>query len=146
MDNTRKWLESVNKEEKEEKEKEMEKEKKKKKKKKKAEKSKKNKKTEVVRPKPGEDTVLLDQNQMKHASLPMGAVEIGTIAETESYDEEDDETNGDDENDSDMNMEEDELKLLYDVDSQSEGDTGGFIGPINLIDDPIPDVMIKVRE
>ena len=91
MDNTRKWLESVNKEEKE---KEIEKEKKVKKKKKKAEKSKKNKKTEVVRPKPGEDTVLLDQNQMKHASLPMGAVEIGTIAETESYDEEDDETNG----------------------------------------------------
>ena len=91
MDNTRKWLESVNKEEKE---KEIEKEKKVKKKKKKAEKSKKNKKTEVVRPKAGEDTVLLDQNQMKHASLPMGAVEIGTIAETESYDEEDDETNG----------------------------------------------------
>ena len=22
----------------------------------------------------------------------------------------------------------------------------GFIGPINLVDDPIPDVMIKVRE
>ena len=78
MDNTRKWLEEVNKEEKE---KEIEKEKKKKKKKKKTEKSKKNKKAEVVRPKPGEDTVLLDQNQMKHASLPMGAVEIGTIAE-----------------------------------------------------------------
>ena len=44
-----------------------------------------------VRPKPGEDTVLLDQTQMKHASLPMGAVEIGTIAEAETDDEEDEE-------------------------------------------------------
>ena len=95
MENTRKWLEKTdpNKaEEKEnEKEKEEKKEKKEKKKKKKQQKSKK-KKVEVVRPKPGEDTVLLDHQQMKHAQLPIGAVEIGTIAETESYDEEDDET------------------------------------------------------
>ena len=44
-------------------------------------------------------------------------------------------------------MNDEELKLLFDVDNQHDGENeSGFIGPINLVDDPIPDVMIKVRE
>ena len=33
-------------------------------------KKKKKKKKEIIRPKPGEDTVLIDHQQMKHSSLP----------------------------------------------------------------------------
>ena len=37
----------------------------------------------------------------------------------------------------------DELKLLSESEDQNGGQSNGFIGPINLVDDPIPDVMIK---
>ena len=53
--------------------------------------SKKNKKKHLnVLPNPGENTVLLDRHQMKNANLPIGAVEIGTIAETDPLDENED--------------------------------------------------------
>ena len=38
---------------------------------------------------------------------------------------------------------EEDLQLL---DQESQIKVKEFIGPINLVDDPIPDIMIKVRE
>ena len=118
------------------------------KKKKKSKKSKKSKQKKMLAPKPGEDTILVDHEQMKHSALPMGAVEIGTIAETESYDEEEDinNHNQEEEGSEDTSFWEDELELLSESDFHEKPQKEGFIGPINLIDDPVPDVMIKVRE
>ena len=67
----------------------------------------------------------------------MGAVEIGTIAENDQDDEDFDEF--------DEDTESEELEILT-IDTESEKPVEGFIGPINLIDDAIPDIMIKVRE
>ena len=58
----------------------------KKRKSKKRNKKAKKEKKEVIRPKEGEDTVLLDHEQLKHAELPMGAVEIGTIGNVQCFD------------------------------------------------------------
>ena len=123
--------------------------------------------------------MLLDKTQTKRA-LPLGAVEIGTIAETEP-DDEDLETLLEDEDDEDSNgsgyLQLLDQEDLVNVKNINEGTRfpkfnsilfiylyindirimiqfhgffsyffKGFIGPINLVDDPIPDVMIKVRE
>ena len=101
-------------------------------------KKKQEKKKEVIRPKEGEDTVLLDHEQLKHATLPMGAVEIGTIAENDQDDEDFDAIDDDSEDNED-------LELLV-LDNDNDKPVEGFVGPIELLDDAIPDIMIKVRE
>ena len=106
---------------------------------KKQRKKKEKKKEEVIRPKEGEDTVLLDHEQLKHAKLPMGAVEIGTIAENDQDDEDFDVTDDDDSEDNE------DLELLV-LDNDNDKPVEGFVGPIELVDDAIPDIMIKVRE
>lgn len=88
---------------------------------------------EGMLPKAGEETVLLEHSQVKKV-LPLGAVEIGTVAET-LYDEDEEDSEDHDE----------DLELLVHVQDEHH-DENAFIGPVNLIDDPIPDIMIKVRE
>lgn len=115
-----------------------------KKRKSKKKKSKKSKK--LLAPEPGEDTILVDPEKMKSSALPIGAVEIGTIAESESEedDEEEDTLTNHDEELADDN----ELELLSEanLNSNKQRLEEGFIGPFHLVDDALPDVMIKVHE
>lgn len=112
--------------------------------KKKKRKSKKKSKKKVLTPEPGEDTILVDPEKMKHSALPIGAVEIGTIAESESEDDDDEE----EESMIQEDFAEDELELLSEANLNSNHQRleEGFIGPFHLTDDALPDVMIKVHE
>ncbi len=108
----------------EEEEKQKKRSKKKKKKKQNREKEEERQKTEQdLQELVGTDTtVLLDRHQMKKG-LPQGAVEIGTIAETEPEEETD----------------------LLDP-GVSNNNKQSFIGPFHLTDDSLPDILLKVHE
>lgn len=102
-----------------------------------------NKKKAVIIPKEGEQTMLLNQEQLQKKALPQGAVEIGTIAENEV-----DELEDDPEDDEDGDDDETEIEVMI-VDTEDQvvkSTSSSFIGPFHLVDDPLPDVMIKVRE
>ncbi len=112
---------------------------KKKKRSSKKQKGKEEEREKIVIPEEGEQTVLMDREHVKKTGLPMGAVEVGTIAE-----------NDDDQEFSDYDhdhRDEHEHEAGADDLTMFEGGqtTPGFIGPVHLVDDPVPDVMININ-